>query len=114
MHLIGSYQQGSASLGELVGDIHLLQRCNNGSAIAIGQIAVQHTVVRRLSPHPGSGYECEQCRNTHPHPHLLLEGELVQQIYCLLFLFSHSDLEPYLKATCTLDILTAAEMPLKT
>jgi hypothetical protein len=40
MYMLGGYHQSAAPVRKLIGDIQLLQRFDDGAAIAIRQIAV--------------------------------------------------------------------------
>ncbi len=50
MHLLGRHHDRAAAFGELVRHVHLLQRLQHRAAVALGQVAVQHLVVRAARP----------------------------------------------------------------
>ncbi|MDT4819177.1 hypothetical protein FQZ97_522910 [compost metagenome] len=50
MDFLGGHHHRAAAFGELVRHIHLLQRLQHRTAVALRQVAVQHLVVRRARP----------------------------------------------------------------
>ncbi len=63
MHLLGRHEDRAAGLGELVRNVRLLERRDDGAAVAVGQVAVEHLVVRRARPEEQARHDGDEQRD---------------------------------------------------
>ena len=54
MNLGRGNENCAAAIGELVGDIHLLQRGDDLATVALRNVGKKHAVINGLSPKPGT------------------------------------------------------------
>ena len=80
VHLVRRNQQGPAAFGELECDVHLLQRADDRAAVAVGQVGVEHPVVRGLTPHPPARQQGDHGGERYQQTEFLLQGDHAQHL----------------------------------
>ena len=75
VHALCRNQDGAATLGILVGDVHLGQLGHHGPAILVAQVGKQHPVVGLAPHHDGRNGSSHQQRHARTQPHALCPVE---------------------------------------